>query len=414
MDSIIAGQKIARRRRAQEKRGGGKPASVLGQAPSGAAGARNRPAFRPGAPAAPRQPPLPSAAKAPSKRGRIGRIQAAAVARLARRAADRLAGRLASLGPARAAVLALSTLLLALVLYMAGAAILRGPSFPMPADSLLPEVPGSSELLLEYASPEMAGAKTAYADAAQDLPPPPATLSYSTYTVRSGDTLGGIAKRFGLTMDSLISANGISSARAVKSGTALRVPSMDGLVHRVRSGESISSISKKYRIEATTLVDANDLGSATLTLGQSLFIPGAKLTDEDLKQVLGEMIIWPARGRLSSYFGYRPDPFTGIRRFHAGLDIVVNSSTPVRAAAGGIVSDVGYNANFGNYIILSHAGGLQTLYGHLSSSAVAKGAKVAQGTMIGLSGNTGYSTGPHLHFGVFKGGVGMNPLKYLK
>jgi murein DD-endopeptidase MepM/ murein hydrolase activator NlpD len=414
MDSIIAGQKIARRRRTQEKRGGGKSASILGQAPSGAAGRRSRSAIRPGTSAVPRQAPLPPAPKGPPRKIRLGRIQAASLARAARKAAERLAGRLASLGPARATALALSTVLLALVLFTAGAAILRGPSFPMPAESLLPEVQASSELLLEYASPELAGAKTAYADAAQELPPPPATLSYSTYTVRSGDTLGGIAKRFGLTVDSLISANGISSARAVKSGTALRVPSMDGLVHRVRSGESISTISKKYRIEATTLVDANDLGSATLSPGQSLFIPGAKLADADLKQVLGEMIIWPARGRLSSYFGYRPDPFTGIRRFHAGLDIVINSSTPVRAAAGGIVSDVGYNANFGNYIILSHSGGLQTLYGHLSSSAVAKGAKVAQGTMIGLSGNTGYSTGPHLHFGVFKSGVGVNPLKYLK
>jgi murein DD-endopeptidase MepM/ murein hydrolase activator NlpD len=189
---------------------------------------------------------------------------------------------------------------------------------------------------------------------------------------------------------------------------------MDGLVHRVRPGESISSIAARYKIDATRLVDANDLGSSTLASGQSLFIPGAKLPDAELKQVLGEKIAWPARGRLSSYFGYRPDPFTGVRRFHGGIDIVMSSGTPVRAAAAGLVSDVGYNANFGNYIILSHGGGLQSLYGHLTSSAVAKGAKVAQGSMIGLSGNTGYSTGPHLHFGLYKNGIGINPLKYLK
>jgi len=402
MDSIIAGQKIARRRKTQAKLGG----RIAGSA----AGTREK---RRDAPRRAAVAPLPRR----NSPGHLGRFFGGALASLARlpgRAAERIAGRLASLGPARVSALALSVAALAAVLSIAVAALLRGPTFPMPDTALLPEDATASELLLEYGSPELAGAKGAYAEDSQDLPPPPATLSYSTYTVRKGDTLGGIAKRFGLSMDSIISANGISSAQAVRSGAALRIPSMDGLVHRVRSGESISSIAKRYKIDQTRLVDANDLGSSTLAQGQSLFIPGARLAEADLKQVLGEKIAWPARGPLSSYFGYRPDPFTGVRRFHSAIDIVMNTGTPVRAAAAGAVSDVGYNAVFGNYIILSHGGGLQTMYGHLSSSAVAKGAKVAQGSMIALSGNTGYSTGPHLHFGIFKGGVAVNPLKYLK
>jgi murein DD-endopeptidase MepM/ murein hydrolase activator NlpD len=80
----------------------------------------------------------------------------------------------------------------------------------------------------------------------------------------------------------------------------------------------------------------------------------------------------------------------------------------------GRVSDVGYNANYGNYIIVDHADGFQTLYGHLSSASAIEGATVEQGTVIGLSGNTGYSTGPHLHFGLFKRSLALNPLKYLK
>jgi murein DD-endopeptidase MepM/ murein hydrolase activator NlpD len=80
----------------------------------------------------------------------------------------------------------------------------------------------------------------------------------------------------------------------------------------------------------------------------------------------------------------------------------------------GRVADAGYNGNYGNYIIMSHADGFQTLYGHLTSYSVVKGQQVAQGAVIGLSGNTGYSTGPHLHFGLYKRSLALNPLKYLK
>ena len=88
--------------------------------------------------------------------------------------------------------------------------------------------------------------------------------------------------------------------------------------------------------------------------------------------------------------------------------------TPVKAAMDGRVADVGWNANYGNYVIISHGGGLQTLYGHLSSYSVKAGDSVSQGMVIAKSGNTGYSTGPHLHFGVYRNGVMTNPLKLLK
>jgi murein DD-endopeptidase MepM/ murein hydrolase activator NlpD len=117
---------------------------------------------------------------------------------------------------------------------------------------------------------------------------------------------------------------------------------------------------------------------------------------------------------LSSPFGYRPDPFTGVRRFHAGIDIAVDAGTTVRAAMDGKVADVGYNGNFGNYVILSHADGYQTLYGHLTKATVTVGTMLSQGSALGFSGNTGYSTGPHLHFGLFHRSLALNPLKYLK
>jgi murein DD-endopeptidase MepM/ murein hydrolase activator NlpD len=215
-------------------------------------------------------------------------------------------------------------------------------------------------------------------------------------------------------MDTIVSANGISSALAVKIGAQLRVPNINGLIYKVRPGDQLVSIAKRYKIDTTRIVDANDLGSSVLVSGQSLFIPGARLPDSAIRQALGPKFAWPIRGPLSSYFGYRPDPFTGVRRFHAGIDIVVDAGTPIHAAMDGRVADVGYNANFGNYIILSHADGFQTLYGHLTSASVAVGDVAAQGAAIGISGNTGYSTGPHLHFGLYKRSLALNPLKYLK
>lgn len=294
------------------------------------------------------------------------------------------------------------------------AVLVAGPAFPMPEGGLLPVEDSAQNLLLDYVSPELSNGKADSGDDSSPLPPAPATLELSTYTVRPGDSLATVAKRFGLNIDTIISANGISSSASVKPGIQLRIPNINGLVHKVQSGDSLGLIAKRYKIEATKIVDANDLGTYRLIVGQSLFIPGARLPDSAIKQVLGRKFAWPARGPLSSFFGYRPDPFTGVRRFHAGIDIAVDAGTTVRAAMDGKVADVGYNGNYGNYVILSHAGGFQTLYGHLTKYTVAVGETVSQGSPLGLSGNTGYSTGPHLHFGIFRRSAALNPLKYLK
>jgi murein DD-endopeptidase MepM/ murein hydrolase activator NlpD len=298
------------------------------------------------------------------------------------------------------------------------ALLLRGPAFPLPQGELLPEQDLVTDALLEYLSPELAdGRIQGRADAAQDaaeLPPAPVTLAMTTYTARPGDSVGSIAKRFGLNLDTIISANGITNVRSIRSGTQLRIPNINGLVYKVRSGDSLASIARRHKIDTTSIVDANDLGSARLIKGQSLFIPGARLPQAVISQALGQLVAWPARGPLSSYFGYRPDPFTGVRRFHGGIDIVMNTGTPVRAAMSGRISDTGYNANYGNYIIMTHADGYQTLYGHLSSILAHEGGSVSQGATIGLSGSTGYSTGPHLHFSLFRRSLALNPLKFLK
>lgn len=121
-------------------------------------------------------------------------------------------------------------------------------------------------------------------------------------------------------------------------------------------------------------------------------------------------IIMPVDGQLTSDFGYRIHPIYGTNLLHGGIDIGVESGTPVKAALPGVVKDTGYNSSAGNYITLSHSEKVDTKYAHLSKVAVAKDETVSQGQTIALSGNTGVSTGPHLHFEIRIGGVRINPL----
>lgn len=121
-------------------------------------------------------------------------------------------------------------------------------------------------------------------------------------------------------------------------------------------------------------------------------------------------IIMPADGQLTSDFGYRIHPIYGTNLLHGGIDIGVESGTPVKAALPGVVKDTGYNSSAGNFVTLSHSGKVDTKYAHLSEIAVAKDETVSQGQTIAFSGNTGVSTGPHLHFEIRIGGVRINPL----
>ena len=118
-------------------------------------------------------------------------------------------------------------------------------------------------------------------------------------------------------------------------------------------------------------------------------------------------LIWPVDGVITSGFGYRWG------RMHEGIDISVPEGTPIRAAASGTVILAAYSGGYGNYTCVDHGGGLSTCYGHQSSFAVSAGQSVSQGAVIGYSGNTGSSTGPHLHFEVRVNGVAQDPLGYL-
>jgi murein DD-endopeptidase MepM/ murein hydrolase activator NlpD len=123
--------------------------------------------------------------------------------------------------------------------------------------------------------------------------------------------------------------------------------------------------------------------------------------------------IWPSTGWLSSMMGHRVDPITGADDFHAGLDIAGERGQPVYATAAGTVTHTGFQGGYGNLIVLDHGFGLETRYGHLLNYAVKQGAKVKRGDLIGHVGNTGRSTGYHLHYEVLANGKLLNPLQFL-
>jgi murein DD-endopeptidase MepM/ murein hydrolase activator NlpD len=214
-------------------------------------------------------------------------------------------------------------------------------------------------------------------------------------------------------MDAIIASNGITNARRLRAGDVIRIPNMDGIPYTVKKGDTLSKISGRQGVPLEAILDANDIQNDFISPGAVIFIPGAKMKTEDLKLALGELFIYPIRGRLTSPYGWRNDPISGVRRYHAALDLAAPTGTPIKAAMDGRVVTLGFNSVYGKYIIMSHGNGFQTLYAHMNATSVGQGAYVQQGAKIGEVGSTGYSTGPHLHFGIFKNGKAVNPLEFL-
>ncbi|MDR2069158.1 MAG: M23 family metallopeptidase [Spirochaetaceae bacterium] len=263
------------------------------------------------------------------------------------------------------------------------------------------------------------GAPALSAEAVFGVPEPmefskPRMLLYTAYTVKPGDTISDLARNFGLNQDTLISYNAIKQSRLLQIGQVLKIPNQDGLLYTVKKGDTLAALAEKYQTGADTLKTVNELFSETVTVGSRIFIPGARLDRMDLQEINGDLFTWPVYGYLTSLYGYRASPFTGVRQFHSGIDIGAAAGTPIRAAMGGRVTAAGYDDSYGNYVVITHHGGYRTLYGHMSVIRVKTGAYVGAGERIGDVGSTGRSTGPHLHFTVYKNGVTINPRALLK
>ncbi|MDR1256253.1 MAG: M23 family metallopeptidase [Spirochaetaceae bacterium] len=269
-----------------------------------------------------------------------------------------------------------------------------------------------------YSETEMEQLVSANADAEDGLvngvPEPeglsaPRPLIYSSYTVQPGDMIGLLSSTFGLNQDTLISVNHISNTRSIQSGKTLLIPNQDGVMHTVGQNETLEGIARQYEASVSEIVTVNELFSERVNAGASIFIPNARLDSTKLQEINGDLFIWPVRGRITSRYGYRVNPVTSQRGFHSGLDISANTGVPIKAAMSGMVLSTGYNDVFGYFVLVSHHSSYRTLYGHMSIIRTKPGAYVKTGQVIGDVGNTGQSTGSHLHFQVYKNGLTVNP-----
>lgn len=239
-------------------------------------------------------------------------------------------------------------------------------------------------------------------------------LCYFTYRVKKGDMIGFIADKFNITQDTIISVNNIHQSRLLQIGQYLKIPSMPGIVYTVRrDGETVSAIAEKYEVSAEKCSGINHLDKEkALVAGTTLFVPDAQLDWVTRQEINGDLFHKPLHSRywLSSYYGWRQSPFNGKRSYHSGVDMAAPMGASIYAALGGTVTSVGFNNVYGNYVIITHHSGYKSLYGHMSATLVTRGQYVDTNTRIGKVGSTGMSTGPHLHFTVYKFGKTVNPM----
>jgi murein DD-endopeptidase MepM/ murein hydrolase activator NlpD len=309
--------------------------------------------------------------------------------------------------------------------------------------------PGALTAQLDAEQATSGDAAYAAPAAATTEPVPEELFAYTTHEVAAGETLSGIGAQYGVDVQYLIWNNpevGTDPDMLVP-GENLLVPGTPGIVYDVRLGDTITEIAATYSVDPAEIVAfaPNGLESPDMIQeGSVLVLPGAvpppppppveetpapatpeptatpspaqppiivtPAPEPPAAPVAGVStgFIWPVNGTLNSRFGMRWGSF------HSGIDIGAGGGTAVSAGAGGQVVLASYSSyGYGNYIIIRHTDGTQTLYAHLSRIYVSLGQQVAQGEVIGAVGCTGWCTGPHLHFEVRAGATPVDPLLYL-
>ncbi|HAU39998.1 MAG: peptidase M23 family protein [Candidatus Peregrinibacteria bacterium GW2011_GWF2_43_17] len=250
-----------------------------------------------------------------------------------------------------------------------------------------------------------------------------------SYTVQSGDTLSGIAYRFGLNQDTIMAANSMTNANYLKSGKDLTVPPKDGAYIKVESGDTLESLITEYNGDIDLTKKVNDIGEDNAVVeGEKIFIAGEEVAE---KYIASIKPVYTASSYTSTYsYTYSSDgtsydsvdvettyasadfvyPTQGVLTCgwkcyygHYAYDIGNRSQPAIVAASDGTVTTAayGWNGGYGNYVVIDHGNGYTTLYAHMEELYVSEGEYVTMGTAIGKMGNTGKvwgATGIHLHF----------------
>jgi LysM repeat protein len=239
------------------------------------------------------------------------------------------------------------------------------------------------------------------------------------YVVQAGDNVSEIARSFGLRPETVLWSNPELETWPdyIVVGQELFILPLDGAYHEVKAGDTLDGIAKRYSVDPSVIIECelNDLTEPyQLQAGQRLVVPGGTRPvvpryvsatappPANAPQGSGNFM-WPTSGYVSQ--GY----WLG----HQAIDIGGATGRPIYAADAGYVAATGWMGGYGNYIIISHGNGFETLYAHLSEIRVIAGQGVQRGALIGLMGSTGRSTGPHLHFEIRQGGVKRNPVGFL-
>lgn len=230
----------------------------------------------------------------------------------------------------------------------------------------------------------------------------------TVYVVQKGDTIEGIAKQFNVSKNTIRWANDLKS-NTIKIGQKLVILPVSGIRYTVKRGGTVRDIVKKYGGDVEEVASYNGIDAdEELAAGTEIIVPHGELPDEPKKTIArkpGKVV-----GRdAPRYAGFYTHPLAGLGVRTQGLhgynavDIGVPVGTPVVASAGGEVilsKPLAWNGGYGSYVAIRHSNGTQTLYAHLSQTSVQAGETVEQGDLIGYSGNSGKSSGPHLHFEV--------------
>ena len=237
-------------------------------------------------------------------------------------------------------------------------------------------------------------------------------LSFAFYRILPGENLSSVAIKFGLSMATVLSLNSLDNAHSLRVGQKILLPTRSGIIFNTTNKESVSEIAERYGISAEETSLVNALSSTEIEEGTTLFLPNANLSFKAMAEILGFQFINPVPGyrRISSHFGWRRHPILKQRILHKGIDFAGSIGTPIYAPKEGRVISSGWNGSFGLTTVIRHNNGLTTLYAHQSKLFVKSGQWVTTGQRIGSIGNTGRSTGPHLHFEIRKYGQAKNPL----
>jgi murein DD-endopeptidase MepM/ murein hydrolase activator NlpD len=251
-----------------------------------------------------------------------------------------------------------------------------------------------------------------YTPVAERPAPPP--LAIFSYRRRTSEDLFSLNARLNMPYDSLVTLNAAASRAQFDALDRVLIPTRPGLFVTDPPASALEDMMLASRVARglthERIVVQRGGGKAGLW-----FFPGESFNAVERAYFLQILYDFPIvnRGNITSRYGSRADPFTGDPGFHNGIDIGAAEGTPVHAARDGTASEVGRNDILGNYVIITHPGDWQTVYGHLSSVTVASGAKVARDAVIGTVGSTGRATGPHLHFEVRRKGGAVDPFPLL-